>query len=523
MPGVAFSFAEVVARFANGNVPHGLSCMAMPYGSQCPNNIEHDHLLDVPYILNQALGPLELDEVRNVINCLLCASHQQNSYWKQAADDRWEAEFPHLTFDRTRRRSNSPYSLSRGKTSPRPRRTASQSTTSPAGIGRPAASTRHSDSRLMPHPPLTHSEFRPRSQRSASAPQAPVIPTVELSDHASPGTPSRRLSAPGSESEQSEEDSPSAARGRRQDTARLSDRLQAIAEDVVRPDPIPSHNDDSTIGEARDDTPLSVAEIDRPSSEEPEGFVNGDASSWAPWTIRDGVRSLVLEPLPRPNEKGSIYVVQNLARTHVKIGITQQSFRTRLRQIANQHQQELDITNAWHLPSIPYMQLSRLEDLVHADLAYYQRNLRVRTDRSFRTHREWFEVQMPVAVKTVRMWWDIMQRNRLQPGEQLDETTEQTLISNSAFDVDMDEGDDEAVAWAEKNADHDLRIGIWTGILLSDPARRSSTRSRTVIWWIVGCIFVWILPDMLELPGKAGFPTQAVLLSLWSRHAFAAV
>jgi hypothetical protein len=294
----------------------------------------------------------------------------------------------------------------------------------------------------------------------------------------------------------------------------LNAGLETVAEDMGTTIEDPE-------GSADGDEPSSpLAERSRRTPYSTGTFVPGDAASWAPWTIRSEVRALILESLPKPNDKGCIYVVQDLETQHVKIGMTVRPFRTRLSEISRDHKRKLDEKNAWHLPGIPYIQLLRLEALVHADLAYFQRNLQLSTRGARRTHREWFNVDMATAQRTVRLWRDVMRTIALEPGNELNGDIVDDLHSSPAFDVDMtSDGILDAQAWSQANTDHNQRIQMWTGLLLSKTGRRQTADSRRMTWWVAGCVVVWLLPDLLGLSTKVAFIASAVLLSIWTRYA----
>ncbi|KAK4544063.1 hypothetical protein LTR36_004561 [Oleoguttula mirabilis] len=261
--------------------------------------------------------------------------------------------------------------------------------------------------------------------------------------------------------------------------------------------------------------------IRRRTSSSADGFTAGEASSWALWTVRTEVRALVLEPLPKPNDKGCIYVVEDVAtKRHVKIGMTMRPFRTRLAEIARTHKRSLDETNAWHLPGISYIQLLRLEALVHADLAQYQRNLSVRNSSNRRVHREWFEVDKATAQKTVRMWWDIMCNIGIKPGMELEPVVCEALNSSPAFDVDMADEANGDQADTDSHAEHTERIRMWTDLLLLRQRHAAWWGSSSGAKWIMGCALLWMLPELMGLPPNVGYILQAAGVALWTRHTF---
>ena len=227
-------------------------------------------------------------------------------------------------------------------------------------------------------------------------------------------------------------------------------------------------------------------------------FEHGEASAWAPWTIRKASLELIREPLLDPRATGYIYAAQvgNINKTIVKIGRTYQKPKDRIKQIAKEHQQNFNTNSMWCSCPIPALQLERLERLVHSDLAYFQRNWLVATDRSHKTHYEYFEVDLATAQQTVNVWIDVIRKIMLKPGVAPDERLFQSVYLDPALSVCVPEGSDPRLreAWKRENEDHRRRINLWKKHLVS----RSSTRRLLykIIWWTCSCVALWLLLDM---------------------------
>lgn len=435
---------------------------------------------------------LTLKNVRDIVCLLVCVEHQRNGMYehKKAVERVWQSEFPHLNFDQA---TKSRYSLYASR-SPTPSRTRPSTPRTPT---RPAPSSRATDTVALLNTPDSLSNHG-RHNRSASASDVPRIAQT---------SPRIEVHVPDSiESSTEEALSPPQVRSQRAvDTTSTINNMLNVAEDhpEVMTLQYPPVAAPST---SRGRSPSAR----RRASSSLEGFVAGEASSWTSWTAQAEVKALIFEPLPSPRTKGTIYIIQDLDEPeYVKIGITTRSFQARFAEIAHDQQRKLNEYNAEHLGGIPYIQLVRLEALVHADLARYQHNLHICHKGRQRIHREWFKVDMPTAIKTVRMWRDIMRNIRLEPGHELDPSLEGIINSSPFRDVDDASG---------RSASHEERIRMWTELLLARKAKGSFTVSSGTARWLTGCALIWLLPDLLGLPSKAAWLTRWAALAAWTGY-----
>ena len=482
---MALTFGEVKELYADNNVPQGLKCIATPNGTRCDKDLSGDQILNLRDILNHALERMTLDEVRDVINCVICVDHQKgrNYRHKDKVQQKWNAEFPDLDF--SRRRSRSRLSLSSGKSTPR-RTSRSSVSPSHASTGRTPSSTRIGISTWLGEPP-PQLQLGSRHMRSASAPESRVFDQPEA---VSASSPAIHINDSIAELEEDGPESPLATRGRPQNPNPFINQTEAFAEGTDH-SPRQRPASGSSLQARRElREPVRTPEVEQAAPPSTSGFENGEASAWAPWTIRSEVQDLVLLSMPHPDLQGSIYVVQvrNTERSIVKIGITYQQYKTRIGQVAQQHQQSFNMDTAFHRPGIPSLQLERLEKLVHADLAYYQRNWRVRTDRSFKTHHEYFEVDMKVAQLTVDLWRDIIDNLGLKAGVTLDRSLFKSLNADPDTGVHASNDADPATTWRRLNEDDNRRMELWRKHLL----RRSHLVVR-VIWWALGGFIMWAI------------------------------
>jgi hypothetical protein len=208
---------------------------------------------------------------------------------------------------------------------------------------------------------------------------------------------------------------------------------------------------------------------DRPSVQD---FYPGPASTSAPWTIRGDTLELFLKPLPKPRPRhegrGTIYVVpivQEGEASIVKIGRTKRSSRRRISEIPGQQGQLLQEGSKTVLPGVPLLQLERLEKLVHQELAFFQR-----IPRNGRKHREYFEVDISVAQRSMLRWWNAMQNLGLEHARELDPSVIDAIRNHPALDLEM--SDSNAIAadstlWSSLNSDHVRREAIWDLVLQS--------------------------------------------------------
>jgi len=198
-------------------------------------------------------------------------------------------------------------------------------------------------------------------------------------------------------------------------------------------------------------------------------------AAWAPSKIRCHALDTLLLPMSQPRPQGSIYVVRVKDTGFVKIGITAVKVDHRLSSIPNEHDLDLDLEGAWWLSEFSGSFRTRLEKVVHADLAHCRRDIRVRTKRSNRTHSEYFEIDFATAIKRIEMWRDIMlnlELDSLEPGHSLDRALCNEIRANPALSVEtfstrQPAATDEAEYWSILNHDHQRTQSIWEEVFRS--------------------------------------------------------
>jgi hypothetical protein len=251
-------------------------------------------------------------------------------------------------------------------------------------------------------------------------------------------------------------------------------------------------------------------------------FSAGETSTWAPWTLRHEVIRLVEEPLPKPDSRGSIYAVEVTGTPYVKIGITTRDVRERLKEIRKRHGQGLRIGCEEVEDDIPLLQLYRLERLVHADLAFFQRNLTVQRTTQRRTHREYFEVDLATAMKTIRLWLKIMQTIGLDAGSEIDQHIK-TSVRDWIRDIDappVGTSPEDYEVWKTVNANHELRHKIWSqAFKLDDGGFKKRRVDRTVSSLTVAALALCFLyssnlPDWVKDVSALFFLTAGALYTM---------
>ncbi|EMC93517.1 hypothetical protein BAUCODRAFT_244346 [Baudoinia panamericana UAMH 10762] len=490
---------------------------------RCSNDIPHYRLWEARALVQQDSSGYthreHVKRVKDIIALLVCEEHQCNkSYtYKDAVRDKWQSEFPEFDF-KLLTRSRYSLSSSRGST--------------PAGASPNTPLTRSPSFRSTPPTSLTPSRSEQQTPVSGSnSRQVPLSSDDQqhsgsgMSQQQTSDTGLRLLPPPRFALPVSVGEGPTVSGPIHDELPQQTqDEMVGVeaepgnnANDVFQPTPVDGRSTDPVPRVEQEVTSSRRSSRGNRAPSSRGVFRPGDASSWSPWTIRSEVRSLILEPLPKPRDKGCLYIIQNARRTHVKIGYTMRPFRTRLQEIARDVGVPLDLDNPWHLSGIPHLQLLRLEALVHADLAFFQRDLIIGMGSTRRTRREWFEVEMADAQRTVRLWWDIMRKIRMEPGVEIDPSACEALTSSSAFDVSMSGVADQATPFADVNNDHNGRIEMWTQLLLS---RRTSGHLRTesILKWLGGCVLVLGLPTLLGVDTAAASTLSFFLVAVWTRH-----
>lgn len=371
--------------------------------------------------------PRTLQDVWNVVNCLVCVQHQGDRVYthKHRVKNQWHEEFPNLNL------SSSPMPRSRYSLCSTPR-SASRST------------------------PL-------RYARAGTTSPTPVTPSRE-----------RRATEPEDPEDQVDED------------VEVEDDPFIATPDNTRPSsPVNAQQPDPQSLLEEDRPPTLTSNFTPPRTPSPNSrqrtFVPGTSSTWPLWRVRQEVRHLLFEPLPAPRAHGTLYAVESLLHHHkVKIGYTmRRNFNERLQELEKQHGGPLG--NPWRLSGIPYVQLLRLEKLVHADLAKYQCDYKVPFGRGngYRVHREWFDISLATAQKTTEFWWAAMRHLRMRPGRELSEQWRDRLTTQGAmFDVNV-----QNIRGAfDDHRDHEKALQLWTQLL---QVPEFGWKTWMPSWWLV--------------------------------------
>ncbi|KXL50454.1 MAG: hypothetical protein FE78DRAFT_233630 [Acidomyces sp. 'richmondensis'] len=479
------SFREVQSELAgaNANQTEYRCVFAEPHESRCLNLIEKSRLEKAIELLRTPQQDLNRKDIWDIVTYLVCEAHQEKRNYrpKHTVEMKWQREFPKIQLGSPRPKASNSLCSSRGGTPPRRR----QSGTSTPQCSTPETTSDGSRELLAPSIFNIQETDHQRSVRASEMfVQGPQESIAEANEEPA-----------------DEFDMVMSSEVFTLDTSEIARNREAEAQSVSNI----AH--ESPLQQRKRKTAISS-----PLPAQQEGFFKGPAASWAPWTIRSEVRSLLLEPLPKPRDRGSIYVVQDVNFQYVKIGITMDPFSERLKNLRKEHCNRITEDNSYHIPGIPYTQLLRLEKLVHKDLAFFQRTLRLRKGEAYKTHREWFAVDMSTAKTTIHMWWDIMCKTRIEPGCEIDKTARENLMSSAAFDVDMAQLTDQTQSWAEANEDHESRFQLWKTLLLSTGSKSQDEFSWA--WWLKGGLFVWMVLRAFEVPGQVAF-VGCIILAAW--------
>lgn len=414
----------------------------------CENELNDDRKERASELLGEDDADLSGENRRDIIALLLCQECQYTYTQKNKIKERWIFDSPGIDFGL--KRSPSPYSLySRRPTSDRRR----SSGLRPSGTISSPCRCRASSRSIVESPPSPTDAALAR-RRGRAVPTVPDLPTPISTN-----------------------------------------QPNAMEIDSETEENLDLEHDSSLTNQDESATNLSNAAHARYSSEELDQatpqtpdidtnpFSPGEASTWAPWMLHAETLRLLWEPLPEPQSKGSIYAVQVVGTPYVKIGLTTRKVRKRLKEINNEHGQKLNINGAISEDGIPLLQLYRLEKLVHADLAYFQRDLRVEKPTYRRTHKEYFEVNIAKAEETIRLWWFIMQSLGLEPGTKVDSKITK-LVREAIRNIDTppagsDHSDIEW--WKLVNDDHSRRISMWRNAFKLDDGGFKKIRVATIV------------------------------------------
>ncbi|TKA48781.1 hypothetical protein B0A55_13068, partial [Friedmanniomyces simplex] len=190
---------------------------------------------------------------------------------------------------------------------------------------------------------------------------------------------------------------------------------------------------------------------------------------------------------------GTLYIFHDPDTKHVKIGYTMDTLDTRFPNIVTQSKRDmLDRNTGRYLSGVPYVQLLRLEKLVHTDLAHYQRNLHVPTTRGCKTQHEWFKVDVSHAKKMVDFWWGFMCLNRIEPGVKLDPALRDALQSSADEMAKEVTGSlTEREAWDIIRGSDENRLLLWKRLI--PPGKRQRRDLRWLAGWVVAAVLLGII------------------------------
>jgi hypothetical protein len=258
----------------------------------------------------------------------------------------------------------------------------------------------------------------------------------------------------------------------------------------------------------------------------PPAFSRGEASVWSPWAIRSQVLDVLLEPLPKPDAEGSIYAVKvgnGNTTSIVKIGWTTRKVKRRLKEIAREHGQPIDDSTKLSISNIPLLQLQRLEAVVHADLAFFQLNLSVQNSngRGQKKHREYFEVDISIAQRTINKWWSRMQDIGLEPGRKLDPEIETAIRLDPALDIERSETGGTAIGsniWSHRNADHAHRENVWDLVFKQQAGGFKQSPQRSGVSWLFAAGLLLIIPEILGWPPNTSYRVLVLSFSVFKYY-----
>lgn len=228
-------------------------------------------------------------------------------------------------------------------------------------------------------------------------------------------------------------------------------------------------------------------------------FVKGQRSNWAPQKIKNEVAMLFLASLPIEKSSGTLYLFKAKHSGHVKIGYTLGEWMKRRTGIQSKSDIDLDENTSHIIEGIPFAVLLRLEKLVHADLAYFQRDLPTSPTRA---QHEWFEIDFAKAQETAEFWYEKMKMPH-------------AFLDPSIYVASSEEQD--RANWADLHQNRTQRIEDW----------RKSIKHPTVfqsLWmafcssckiWLTGFVAVF-LGAMLDR--SRTMDGAWLLVILWTMH-----
>jgi hypothetical protein len=160
----------------------------------------------------------------------------------------------------------------------------------------------------------------------------------------------------------------------------------------------------------------------------------------------------------------------------------------------------LDVNRSHAIQNVPYAVLLRLEEIVHTDLAYFQRDLPLK--KKTRAQHEWFEIDFNIAVRTAEFWLDKIST----PGTSLGENNQVT------------DDEKEQTNWSDIHRDHERRFRIWE-MSADTPSKPSLWDGLQSAWHKFGMLWVggWIVIFLAGMAERSSAMVASMLLMvLWS-------
>lgn len=220
-----------------------------------------------------------------------------------------------------------------------------------------------------------------------------------------------------------------------------------------------SDNDDGdpdamSIDSIEESTPL-VNGIDTVPSTNHRPSYNITSSIQDANSIDDTLRMKIKESLPKKDkQRGYVYIFRDPARPNLlKIGKTDLEVSKRQEMIEKRCHITLETVyqEGCGTDLLPFRNCQRAEQLVHKELANYNRRHRCPTCKS--RHKEWFEVSEELAKKTVQRWVSFIRKLPYDENGVLHDFWQERLYLMERPNVD------------EKPEDHDIRHQRWNFVI----------------------------------------------------------
>jgi len=453
-------FSTLQAEFRNNDLKQ-YRCLAKRGSGRCKNMIDNDETLDqVRRITAEPITRLTPDDVREVNRLLTCAEGGQYEKQQREIESTWKDEFPGFPSDFG--------ALLFPGSLPCRRKSPSQA------------------------PPASDAQFRGKVRRQTH------VDMGESADSDSRDAPGPEDGAPDSvyirpwTTEALIQDSkalnefndppPCSCRDRSEDSRSLAPEgdvmIGSRSGNEDTPDTSPSH-------ECR---------------YKADGFTEGVSTTWSPTRVRQEVAELFNTPLPTQKTVGTLYLLKAEHSSHVKIGYTLGNWKERKSDIETKSGIILDANNTQAIQNIPYAVLLRLEQIVHTDLAPFQRHVPLK--KKTRAQHEWFEIDFHIAKKTAEFWLDKIST----PGTRLGDVDQVT------------DAEKEQTNWPGIHRDHERRFRVWD-MVANTPPKPSWWNGLQSAWRKFGMLWVlgWIVIFLAGIAERSSAMVVSVLLmALWS-------